>query len=273
MAADCDFDPQVQYSQMSPGSANLMAFEQFSRENLRAIVQRRLEAQIETEEVIVEERLRGMMYDIMRMAQEDMLNQWRSSLHTVGRNSESRDVSETQSNPTNPPVTNNQDSTEGNIADLVVPPPSTDHVDAREALAEARVDKPRVADSGFFSFDTSSNTTEQPESRQSSSRDFLLSSQTSAPPDQSDQPSPTVADGSPPAEGLDNTVDDCPRNQANLSLSRSERDASAPTSATATSIDDLFGIGGAVPLDTDSHLFDSFGESFWDFSYPLDQQG
>lgn len=168
---------------------------------------------------------------------------------------------------------NNQDSTEGNIADLFVPPPSTDHIDAQEALAEARVDKPRVADFGFFSFDTSSNTTEQPESRQSSSRDFLLSSQTSTPPDQNNEPSPTAADGSPPAESLDSTVDGCLRSQANLGLSSPERDASAPTSTTAISIDELFGIGGAVPLDMDSHLFDSFGGSFWDFFYQLDQEG
>ncbi|OJD38895.1 uncharacterized protein BKCO1_300093 [Diplodia corticola] len=155
----CDLDPQVQYSGMSPGSANLMAYERFSRANLREIVQQRLESQIEREQIIVEERLRSMIFDIMRMAQDDMFDHWRSSLNSR----EVDNLSEGWTGALMPATTTNQGSMDSDISSFVLLPPSNDHVDAGESLAELPVDSdnPRPVGADFSSSDASSSVSQQ----------------------------------------------------------------------------------------------------------------
>lgn len=194
---DCNFDPQTQCFQMSPSSADLIAFEQFSRENLRAIVERRLEIQTEREDIILEGRLRSMVLDIVHMVQEDMLHSWREHLSRSVRGSENVDASEDRANNSMPAAMSNQNTAEDNILDHPLLTPPADHADALGSFAEILAEscKPGPADSGIFSFDSSRGALEHPEN----ARPLSLNSPGCAP--LSPQLSPTVADDSQPAEG------------------------------------------------------------------------
>lgn len=195
---DCNFDPQTQCFQISPSSTDLIAFEQFSRENLRSIVERRLEIQTEREDIILEGRLRSMVLDIVHMVQEDMLNSWREHLSGSVRGSENADASEDRANTNTPAAMSNQDTVDGDILDNVLLTPPADHVDAFGSLAGIFAEhcKPGLADSGIFSFDSSRSALEHPEN----ARPLSLNSPGCAP--LSPQLSPTVADDSQPTESL-----------------------------------------------------------------------
>lgn len=139
---------------MSPDSTNLAAFEQFSRENLREVVQQRLETEMEQEQTILEERMRSRMFEITRMVQEEIFNRWRDSL---GRTRENSGIPEGPSTGSMPSMPGGQSSLDGDIANILVPQPSTDHVDARASMTEKPDGNQQVHDSTYGSQDSRSS--------------------------------------------------------------------------------------------------------------------
>lgn len=144
---DCDYDLCVQHAQLSPGSVSFREFEDYIRHNLPILIREELDRVAQSEEELMEERLRGQVVEIARRASENILSHFR----TTTTNSNGTPSNE----PTHTPIYSTQDhaasrelgavqtASRSHVAlqnQLAVPPsPAANTVDARTLIAQSYI--------------------------------------------------------------------------------------------------------------------------------------